>query len=62
MAGSLMLRSFERSERIYNAMLARGYCGQLLSTAHSHLQTLDLLVGAVTTLLLLVILLSARMG
>jgi cobalt/nickel transport system permease protein len=62
MAGSLMLRSFERSERIYNAMLARGYRGQLLSTAHSHLQTRDLLVGAVTILILLVILLSARMG
>ena len=28
MVGSLMLRSMERSERIYNAMLARGYQGQ----------------------------------
>jgi cobalt/nickel transport system permease protein len=29
MVGGLMLRSMERSERIYNAMLARGYQGQM---------------------------------
>jgi len=29
MVGSLMLRSMERSERIYNAMIARGYQGQM---------------------------------
>jgi len=29
MAGQLFLRSYERSDRIYNAMLARGYQGQL---------------------------------
>jgi len=60
MAGSLMLRSFERSERIYNAMLARGYKGQLRTVAHSHLQTIDFLVGTVTVLILLTILLFAR--
>lgn len=31
MAGQLLIRSFERSERVYNAMLARGYRGQLLT-------------------------------
>jgi len=31
MVGQLFLRSFERSDRIYNAMLARGYTGQLLT-------------------------------
>jgi cobalt/nickel transport system permease protein len=29
MAGQLFLRSYERSDRIYNAMLARGYAGQM---------------------------------
>jgi cobalt/nickel transport system permease protein len=29
MAGQLFLRSYERSDRIYNAMLARGYSGHL---------------------------------
>lgn len=35
MAGQLFLRSYERSERIYNAMLSRGYTGQL-RTIHAH--------------------------
>ena len=35
MAGQLFLRSYERSDRIYNAMLARGYTGQL-RTLHAH--------------------------
>ena len=35
MAGQLFLRSYERSDRIYNAMLARGYNGQLL-TLNAH--------------------------
>jgi cobalt/nickel transport system permease protein len=30
MVGSLFLRSYERSERVYAAMLARGYTGQML--------------------------------
>jgi cobalt/nickel transport system permease protein len=29
MAGSLFLRSLERSDRIYNAMLSRGYDGEV---------------------------------
>jgi cobalt/nickel transport system permease protein len=29
MAGSLFIRSLERSDRIYNAMLARGYDGEI---------------------------------
>ncbi len=29
MAGSLLIRSLERSDRIYNAMLARGYDGEI---------------------------------
>lgn len=56
MAGSLMLRSFERSERIYNAMLARGYQGQLLGLEHSHLRTIDWLIAGVTVIFLLSIL------
>jgi cobalt/nickel transport system permease protein len=31
MIGSLFIRSYERSERIYQAMLSRGYAGQLLT-------------------------------
>jgi cobalt/nickel transport system permease protein len=38
MAGQLFLRSYERSDRIYNAMLARGYSGQL-RTLRTHIMT-----------------------
>jgi cobalt/nickel transport system permease protein len=31
MAGQLFLRSYERSDRVYNAMLSRGYSGELLT-------------------------------
>lgn len=43
MAGSLFLRAFERSDRIYNAMLSRGYDGEVRAAplppmrAHSRL-------------------------
>jgi cobalt/nickel transport system permease protein len=46
MAGQLFLRSYERSDRIYNAMLARGYTGQL-RTLHPHvMRRTDWLAGA----------------
>jgi cobalt/nickel transport system permease protein len=38
MAGSLFLRAFERSDRIYMAMLARGYDGEVRSTPLPNLQ------------------------
>ena len=34
MAGNLFLRSLERSDRIYNAMLARGYDGEIRTLPH----------------------------
>lgn len=37
MAGTLLLRSIERSERVYQAMLSRGYDGEVKSTAISPL-------------------------
>lgn len=37
MAGSLFLRAIERSDRIYNAMLARGYDGEVRGLAQSGL-------------------------
>lgn len=45
MAGQLFLRSYERSDRVYNAMLSRGYKGELM-TIHPHrFQAGDLLIG-----------------
>ncbi len=41
MAGQLFVRSFERSDRVYNAMLARGYRGQLLTMNPHVMQSMD---------------------
>jgi cobalt/nickel transport system permease protein len=52
MVGSLMLRAFERSERIYDAMVARGFKGEILSLAPPSMTDLDrnALIGWVTFL------------
>lgn len=44
MAGSLFLRAFERSDRIYMAMLARGYDGEVRSTPMSPISPLNWLI------------------
>ncbi len=56
MAGSLFLRSYERSERIYQAMIARGYQGELRALSVPHLRRSDAVVGIATLLLLATIL------
>lgn len=60
MVGQLFLRSYERSDRIYNAMLARGYTGQI-RTLHPHVLTRrDWLLGALVLILFLLIQLVGR--
>lgn len=44
MAGSLFLRSLERSERVYSAMLARGYDGRIRIEQSPRMQTTDWLI------------------
>ncbi len=56
MAGSLFLRSLERSDRIYNAMLARGYDGEVRSLPHPALQPADwLLLGGILIVLIFIL-------
>ena len=45
MIGSLFIRSYERSERIYAAMLARGFDGELRSLTNFAWQTRDTWAG-----------------
>jgi cobalt/nickel transport system permease protein len=60
MAGQLFLRSYERSDRIYNAMLARGYTGHL-RTLHPHVMTrADWLAGALALTCMLLLQLAGR--
>lgn len=53
MAGSLFLRAFERSDRIYTAMLSRGYNGEVHAQPLPGLNRFDWLVFYVITALLI---------
>jgi cobalt/nickel transport system permease protein len=55
MVGQLFLRSYERSDRVYNAMLARGYHGYI-QTLNPHLmQPNDWLIGAVAVVMMVIL-------
>jgi cobalt/nickel transport system permease protein len=56
MAGSLFLRSLERSDRIYNAMLARGYDGEVRGLPHPAIRPLDWIAFAIGLAVLLLLL------
>ncbi|MCX7680602.1 MAG: cobalt ECF transporter T component CbiQ [Anaerolineae bacterium] len=61
MAGSLFLRSIERSERVYAAMLARGYDGQIRTLNHPTVRPSELVLMLAGSLLLVLIQLLARL-
>jgi cobalt/nickel transport system permease protein len=62
MVGQLFLRSYERSDRVYNAMLARGYRGHYY-TLNAHLmRRSDWLVGLGATGLLIITQLVGRLA
>lgn len=58
MAGNLMLRSFDRSERIYAAMASRGYDGEVRGLSHPPIARLAwvVLAGGLLFLVLILIL------
>jgi cobalt/nickel transport system permease protein len=55
MVGNLFLRSYERSERVYAAMLARGYRGQMRIMAPAPLTRRDVILGAIPVAMLVLI-------
>lgn len=62
MAGQLFLRSYERSDRVYNAMLARGYRGQLLTMNPHRMDSADWIAAGVTVVGVVLLQLVARLG
>ena len=60
MAGQLFLRSYERSDRIYNAMLARGYTGQLRTLNPHIMKSSDWLFAALSVIIILFLQLIGR--
>ena len=61
MIGSLFLRSYERSERVYQAMVARGYDGKMRTLSPPKLTPNSLLIGAVPVTLVLALSLAAHL-
>jgi cobalt/nickel transport system permease protein len=55
MAGSLLLRSIERSERVYAAMLSRGYTGEPLSEQSVEFSRSDRLICTLSLLVITLI-------
>jgi cobalt/nickel transport system permease protein len=53
MAGQLFVRSYERSDRVYNAMLARGYDGQFFTLNPHVMRAEDWLISVIALVLLL---------
>ena len=60
-AGQLFLRSYERSDRVYNAMLARGYTGHLQTMNPHELHLVDYVSMALAILFLLLLQLAGRL-
>ena len=60
MAGQLCLRSYERSDRIYNAMLSRGYKGELMTIHPHHYHGSDLMIGTISILVFLLLQIVGR--
>jgi cobalt/nickel transport system permease protein len=54
MGGQLFVRSYERSERVYSAMLARGYNGNFITLNPHEIQANDFLAGLIGLLFLLI--------
>lgn len=61
MAGQLFLRSYERSDRVYNAMVARGYSGHFQTLNPHIMKPGDWAVGALAFVLLLLLQMIGRL-
>jgi cobalt/nickel transport system permease protein len=61
MAGQLFLRSYERSDRIYSAMVARGYAGQMRTLNPHEMKSSDYLSTAVVIAIIFVLQILGRL-
>ena len=61
MVGNLFLRSYERSERVYAAMLARGYNGQMKRLDVPPLTRMTIVQGAMPAAAVLIIQIAVRL-
>jgi cobalt/nickel transport system permease protein len=61
MAGQLFLRSYERSDRIYNAMLSRGYTGHLYTLNAHEMKPRDYFMTAFAIAIIFIIQVIGRL-
>ena len=61
MTGQLFLRSYERSDRIYNAMISRGYAGHLYTLNPHEMKSSDYFTLALALAALFIIQLIGRL-
>lgn len=61
MAGQLFLRSYERSDRVYNAMLSRGYKGHLETINPHELRRRDYMTAALALMTILLLQVIGRL-
>lgn len=61
MAGQLFLRSYERSDRVYNAMLSRGYKGHLETINPHELRRRDYMTAALALMTILLLQVVGRL-
>jgi cobalt/nickel transport system permease protein len=61
MAGQLFLRSYERSDRIYNAMVARGYAGHLYTLNPHEMKSSDYYVSALVLAVIFILQVIGRL-
>ena len=59
LVGMLVVNSYERPQRIYNAMLCRGFKGQFPVMNHFRLRKSDLVFGLLMSLVTIVLVLIA---
>ncbi|RPI91404.1 MAG: cobalt ECF transporter T component CbiQ, partial [Chloroflexi bacterium] len=59
--GQLFLRSYERSDRVYNAMLARGYAGHLETTNPHELRRRDYVTVALALMTMFLLQMVGRL-
>jgi cobalt/nickel transport system permease protein len=60
--GSLFIRSYERSERVYQAMLARGFQGEIRSAGRQKITPVDVRAGLGFCLVLAALVASGRLS
>ncbi|HQI23894.1 MAG TPA: CbiQ family ECF transporter T component, partial [Smithella sp.] len=53
-AGTLFLRTVQRAERVYNAMLSRGFQGDMPALKHFQFKTGDMIFAATVAAFLLI--------